>query len=45
MPKSNCYKCEAEIEVSDLSVVHPLCVMCETDFDLWFAKQLEGRNV
>jgi hypothetical protein len=40
MEKTTCYKCEDEIEVPDLTIVHPLCQECEGDFDNWFTEQL-----
>ena len=27
--KTECYKCDTEIEVEDIGQVHPLCVECE----------------
>jgi PHP family Zn ribbon phosphoesterase len=40
MSKTTCYKCETEIEVEDLTVVHPLCADCANIFDSWFQEQL-----
>jgi len=40
MVKTNCYKCETELEVPSAEVVHPLCLDCEGEFETWFADQL-----
>lgn len=40
MTKTECYKCQTEIEVEDIEQVHPLCDDCDTDFMAWFASQL-----
>lgn len=38
--KTECYQCEVEIEVEDITLVHPLCEECQEDFDYWFQEQL-----
>jgi hypothetical protein len=46
MEKTECYKCSAEIEVADITIVHPLCQSCEQSFDDWFERELiklDGR--
>lgn len=40
--KTECYKCDTEIEVEDIGQVHPLCAECENEFDDWFATALRG---
>lgn len=42
MAKTECYNCEAEIEVEDDTVVHPLCGECGDGFSAWFEKELEA---
>jgi hypothetical protein len=46
MEKTECYKCSAEMEVADITIVHPLCGECDIAFDDWFTKELnklDGR--
>lgn len=40
MAKTTCYKCGSDIEVEDLTYVHPLCESCEEVHNLWFEAQL-----
>ena len=46
MEKTECYKCSAEMEVADITTVHPLCGECDIAFDDWFTQELnklDGR--
>lgn len=40
MAKAECYDCDAEIEVKDDTVVHPLCAECQNEFDDWLQNEL-----
>lgn len=40
MATTECYKCQAEMEVADTTTVHPLCEECESAFDNWFEQEL-----
>jgi hypothetical protein len=40
--KTECYQCDAEIEVEDITQVHPICEKCENEFYDWFATALRG---
>jgi len=41
-----CYQCEGNEVSAPIGTVHPLCELCESGFDDWFALQLaqiQGR--
>jgi len=40
---TNCYQCNKEISVEDTKYIHPLCQICQMDFDFWFEAQIAGN--
>ena len=40
MAKTTCYQCGTEIEVEDITQVHPLCEDCQYDFDSWLQNEM-----
>lgn len=40
MVKTECYQCEAEIEVEEAKQVHPLCADCQNEFDDWLQTEM-----
>jgi len=42
MEKTACYKCGEDITAPE-GAVHPLCSDCDTDFQAWFDRALNGE--
>jgi hypothetical protein len=41
MEKTNCYKCDTEVEAF-VGQVHPLCSACDLEFAYWLERELEA---
>jgi hypothetical protein len=44
MTQTQCYKCEEDIEVEDITQVHPLCTDCQYEFDDWLQSAMMGAR-
>lgn len=40
MIKTECYQCETEIQVQEITEVHPLCADCQNEFDDWLQNEV-----
>jgi len=42
LEKTECYQCEESIE-AEVGQVHPLCEVCQAEFDAWFTRTLRSQ--